>query len=137
MVGELVSLSQQFKTNKRFISALIRRRRGTSLPVELDLSLGMRRYLVILTEDKGVQPTYKLELGHFVLPDRSVDRESDIPLRRSTHEINPMEKGKRPDGMPSLKAAKKLVESSSHLVDAERPDPREMLQPAHKNHGPR
>lgn len=39
------------------------------LPVELDLSLGMHRYQVILTDDNGVHPKFRLEMGHFVLPE--------------------------------------------------------------------
>lgn len=62
-VEELVALSLEFKTNKCLVFALVRRRPGTSLPIELELNLGMRKYLVLLTDDKGKQTTYRLISG--------------------------------------------------------------------------
>lgn len=69
-VGELVVLSQQFKTNKQFVSALMRWRPRTTLPVEMELSLGMRKYLVLLTDDRGEQTKYRPDLGRFILWER-------------------------------------------------------------------
>lgn len=59
MVGEMVALLQEFKTNKRFVSALVCRRPGTVLPLEIELSLGMRKYVVLLTDDRGEQTRYR------------------------------------------------------------------------------
>lgn len=113
-VGEMVSLSQEFKTNKRFVSALVRRRRGVSLPMELELSLGMRRYMVLLTEDNKTPPIYRPKLGRFVLPDRYLGGDLVPPSRRAVHEINYEEKGKRPAVQPSPKESEGSVERSSH-----------------------
>lgn len=41
------------KPNKSFISALVRRWLDVTLPVELDLSFGMRHYQVLITGDRG------------------------------------------------------------------------------------
>lgn len=117
-VGELVSLSQEFKTNRRFVSALVRQRMGMTLPIELELSLGMRKYMVLLTEDRGNQSKYLPELGRFILPDRSADGDIGLPSRWAIHEINPVEKGKRPAVLPILKEPEGLVECSLNPGDA-------------------
>lgn len=115
-IGEQVSLSQEFKTNKRFISALVHRRVGVSLPVELELSLGIRRYMVILMVDKGPQPVYCVDLNRFILPDVRHDGEfASSLLRRATHEIAPGEKGKQPISDLLRSCPDRLVELTSHL----------------------
>lgn len=43
-VGELVALSQAALPHKQFLSVLVRRRLGVSLPLEQDFSMGMRHY---------------------------------------------------------------------------------------------
>lgn len=96
IVGELVSLSQELKTNKTFISALVRRRKGVILPVKLDLSLGMRRYQVLLTDDRGDHPKFWPDLGRFVLPkERPGEKLGDHVLRRNDPAVNLVDKGKK------------------------------------------
>lgn len=80
-VGELVALSQEFKTNKRFVSALVHRRLGTSLPIVLELSLGMRQYQVLLTNDNGKQMTYRADIGRFVLTERREGVDPSLQVR--------------------------------------------------------
>lgn len=48
-VGVLVAFSQATTHYKQFLSVLVRRRVGVVLPFELDLSVGMRRYTVLIT----------------------------------------------------------------------------------------
>lgn len=62
-VGELVALSQTTLTHKRFLSILVDRRFGVSFLMELDLSLGMQKYLVLFTKGSGVFPKFQPELG--------------------------------------------------------------------------
>lgn len=53
LVCELVAVSKMSKPNKSFTTALVRRHLEVTLPVELDLRFGMRRYLLLITDDKG------------------------------------------------------------------------------------
>lgn len=46
---------------------------GVVLPFELDLSMGMRRYSVLITGEKGVVPTFRHELDRYVLPEPRVE----------------------------------------------------------------
>lgn len=72
-VGELVALLQATTPHKLFLSVLVRRRLGVVLPFELDLSMGMRRYSVLITGEKGVVPTFRHELDRYVLPEPRVE----------------------------------------------------------------
>ncbi|KAH7690551.1 Zinc finger CCHC-type protein [Dioscorea alata] len=94
-VGELISLSQVSAPHKIFISALVRRRHGVALPLELDLSYGMRRYHIIITSDRCKLPRFRRDLGRYVLA-ASDDQSDDRPPagRRCTHDISGHEKGK-------------------------------------------
>lgn len=38
------------------------------LPLEIEVSLGMRKYIVIITSDRGLFPVFRRELGHYALP---------------------------------------------------------------------
>lgn len=122
-MGELVSLSQEFKTNKRFVSALVRRRLGTMLPMELKLNLGMRKYLLLLTNDRGEQTSYRPDLGHFVLMDQRRSDDFGLPARKENYEknyeIRPTEKGKRPVGESNGKEPEGLVKLGSRPGDGE------------------
>lgn len=74
---------------------MVRRRLGASLPLELNFSLGMRKYLVLLTEDRGVFPTFFRELGHYVVPEEKIDVGVVLPAGyRFTYEIPSEKKGK-------------------------------------------
>lgn len=75
---------------------MVRRRVGVSLPLELDLSLAMRKYAVIFTGEREAFPLFRRDLGRYVLPDLSVEVAAAPPLtRRSTHEVPPEDKGKK------------------------------------------
>lgn len=95
-VGELVVLSQASVPHKRFLSALVHRRVGVTLPLELDLSLGMRKYSVIFTGKCEAFPFFGWNLGQYMIPDKRVDV-ADVPsmVRCSTHDVPPEEKGKQ------------------------------------------
>lgn len=91
-VGELVALSQVTNTHKRFLSTLGSSRAGVTLPFEVELSLRMRKYTVLITGDNGALPVFKRELGRYVLP---AMEENDLRWeRRGTHEVPSGEKGK-------------------------------------------
>lgn len=99
-VGELIALSQAPSTHKYFISVLVRRRMGVSLPFVVALSLGMRRYSVLIRGDHGVLSIFKRELGRYALTDDeaeiTVETAGRLGARRGTHEISKAEKGKQP-----------------------------------------
>lgn len=65
-----------------------------ALPVEVELSLGMRRYLVLITRERGELLIFWRELGRYVMLEPKVDDELR-PFRRSTHEVPSREKGKQ------------------------------------------
>lgn len=66
-LGELVALSQAELPHKYFISVLVRHRASITLPLELDFSMGMRKYQVLFIGDRGVAPVYQRDLGRYVL----------------------------------------------------------------------
>lgn len=116
-VGELVALSQEFKTNKCFVSALVRRRPGISLPIEIELNLGMRKYLVLLTDDKGKQTTYRADLGRFVLCDLGGGGEVEHQVRLDKQVASSREVRTNATESPSSTNSEGLVERSSRPVD--------------------
>lgn len=95
MVGELVAFSQATVSHKHFISVLVRRRAGVSLPLEIDFSLGMRKYVVLINGERGTLPKFHKGLGKYVLALEGTDADTGASLeRRFTHEISSTEKGK-------------------------------------------
>lgn len=95
MAGELVAFSQATVSHKRFISVLVRHRAGVSLPLEIDFSLGMRKYVVLITFKCGMLPKFHKGLGRYVLTrEGSVTETGASPKRRFMHEIPLTKKGK-------------------------------------------
>lgn len=43
------------------------------LPLEIDVSLGMRRYIVIITGDRGLFPVFLPELGCYAFLEEETD----------------------------------------------------------------
>lgn len=66
-VGDLITLSKQTVPHKGFLSVLICCRSGVKLPLELDFSFGMRRYLVLITDERGVFPAFNRVAGRYEL----------------------------------------------------------------------
>lgn len=92
-----MALSQATVPHKRFITALVRRRVNVSLPLELDLSLGMRKYVVIFTGEREAFPLFWWDLSRYVLPDKNVEVAVTPPLARCfTLDVSPEDKGKKP-----------------------------------------
>lgn len=89
-VGELVALSHATTSHKRFLSVLVRRRFGVSLPMEMDLSLGMRKYSVIFTAERAPHPLFKRDLGRYVLSESVGEAE-----RRGLYGSEGGDKGKK------------------------------------------
>lgn len=87
-----------------------------SLPLEIDFSLGMRKYVVLITSEQGMLPKLHKGLGKYVLAGVESDaRIGGSSERRFTHEIPAKEKGKN----------QKLT--SSHAVElCSRPSDRNM-----------
>lgn len=64
--------------------------------MEIDVSLGMRKYLVLITSDRGLYPIFKWELGRYVLSKVGTVAVKGCPTEhRFTHELWREEKGKR------------------------------------------
>lgn len=59
--------------HKKFIATLVRPRQRIALPIELDLSFGMRRYKMLLTEERGTFPVFHRERGRYMLPESLVE----------------------------------------------------------------
>lgn len=94
--GELMAISQATTTHKQFITALVRRRAGVSLPLAIDVSLRMRRYIVIITGDRGLFPVFLQELGRYAFPKRKKGLVSgNRGGGRALLELSRDEKGKR------------------------------------------
>lgn len=80
-VGELIALSQASSPHKYFISVLVHRRAGVLLPFEVDLCLGMRRYLVLLTGEKEAVPIFWRDLGRYALQIHSASSVDSVAHR--------------------------------------------------------
>lgn len=112
-MGELVALSQATIPHKRFISTLVRRRAGVSVPMEIELSLGMRKYMVLITGEREILSKLHNGLGRYVLAKDGSEAEiCASPERRFTHEIPLVEKEKAQKPVPSL-----AVEPCSRVRD--------------------
>lgn len=84
-----MALLQAFVPHKRFISALVWRHLKFSLPLEMNFSLGMRKYQVLITRDRRVFSNYHCGLGWYM-----VLMEGMVVEKRFTHELSSIEKGK-------------------------------------------
>lgn len=108
-MGELVVLSQEELPHKQFISALVRRRAGVSLSLDLEPSLGMHKYLVLFTRDKGTLSVYCQELGRFALVDKVVGAAARLMAELRTRKELLQE-----SEMATNSKKKTVVELSSH-----------------------
>lgn len=81
------------------------------MPLEIEVSLGMRKYVVIITGDQGALPVFKRELGRYAVPVVEAGTSSDVSRgRRTAEDIVKEDKGKNivyqgEDGSPSMEAA--------------------------------
>lgn len=83
----LIALSQASSPHKYFISVLVRRQAGVLLPFEVDLSLGMRRYLVLLTGEKETVPTFRRDLGRYALQFHNASSVDSVTHRAENRSI--------------------------------------------------
>lgn len=91
--GELVAISQAATSHKRFISVLVRCRASISLPLEFEVSLGMRRYVVVVTSDRCSLPVFNRELGRYVVTEAEAKSDPD-GVQRAVHGPSCEDKGK-------------------------------------------
>lgn len=90
-----MALSQATTTHKSFISVLAQQRTGVTLLLEIEVCLGMRKYIIIITGDHGPCPVFKRELGHFSLPGTGPAGEDGMSdSRQGTAALSREEKGK-------------------------------------------
>lgn len=73
-----------------------------SLPLEVEVSLEMRKYVVIITGDRGMLPEFKRELGHYALS------EVDNEISNGMLEVCPV-----PGGLPREEMDKRTMMSGS------------------------
>lgn len=65
------------------------------VPLEIEVSLGLRKYIVIITSDRGLFPVFRRELGHYALPVMETELEEGMTEgRRSSHVHSREKKGK-------------------------------------------
>lgn len=57
-IGEMVAIPQPSKPHKSFLSVLVRCHHRTSLPFEVSLSFGMRRLIVLITDNRLPFPNF-------------------------------------------------------------------------------
>lgn len=99
-IGELVSISKSSQVNKRYLGVLLRQRRKASLPHEVELNIGMRRYVVLITGGRDPWLVFRPELQRFVVEPQRLTSNLvvDVASRSSkatfTHDIPAASKGK-------------------------------------------
>lgn len=94
-MGDLITLSKQTVPHKGFLSVLIRCRSGVKLPLELDFSFGIRRYLVLITEERGRFSAFNKVMERYELVKTKGDDMIPSEVVRSTHMVPRSEKGKQ------------------------------------------
>lgn len=67
-IGELVAIPQPSKPHKSFLSVLVRCRHQVMIPHEMILSFGMRKFVVLITDNHLPFPTFRRDLDKYVLP---------------------------------------------------------------------
>lgn len=96
-IGELITLSKMTVPHKRFITALVRRRVGSMLPMELDFSFGMRKFQILIVGERGEHPKFSHAAGKYFFSEPSnVDVDRPTVETRSTLDILKTVKGKLP-----------------------------------------
>lgn len=108
-----MALSQTSLPHNRFLLVLVCGRAGVSLPLELDLSLGMRKYLILVMGDRGTLPIFRHELGRYSLPYPIVG-DGRLSNSRSTHEISNSKKRKQQ--LQSLVGKQQLSSEMSNAI---------------------
>lgn len=107
-IGELVAIPQPSKPHKAFLSVLVRCHHRTLLPCEVSLSFGMRKFVILITDNKLSFPTFRRDLEKFVYTSATLameEAEHDACRTRFTHELTREAKGKEklnPRPVPEL-----------------------------------
>ncbi|XP_039139731.1 uncharacterized protein LOC120277049 [Dioscorea cayenensis subsp. rotundata] len=100
-IGELVTIPQLSKPHKSFLSVFVRCHQRTSLPFEVSLSFGMRRFIVLITDNWLPFPTFRNDLEKFCYSSASLECEIDSEAPRGprfTHEVPREANGKDTKG---------------------------------------
>ena len=58
-IGDLIKISKRTKMNKKSLPMLIRRRIRVAFTHEVEVSFGMRRYIILATNDKLLWPSFR------------------------------------------------------------------------------
>lgn len=66
-VGELVPISKSSQVNKRYLAVLLQQQRKASLPLEVELNIGMQRYVLLITCSKDPWPVFQPKLQSFMV----------------------------------------------------------------------
>lgn len=78
-LGELVAIPQPSKPHKSFLSVLVRCRPRVALLHEVAFSFGMRKFLILITDNRLPFPSFRKDLEKYVYPATSPTRESSHP----------------------------------------------------------
>lgn len=65
-VGELVTITKGSSPNKELFSILVRQKVNAGLPHEIELSFGMRKFFILITDLHAPFPTFRLELEKYI-----------------------------------------------------------------------
>lgn len=96
--GELVAIPQPTRPHKSFLSVLVRRRPRVILPHEVAFNFGMRKFLILITDNKLPFSSSSKDLEKYVYPATSPMRERSHTLveqQRGTCVLSDESKGKR------------------------------------------
>lgn len=97
-IGELVAIPQPTRPHKSFLSVLVRRRPRVVLPHEVAFNFGMRKFLILITDNKLPFSSSSKDLEKYVYPATSPMRERSHTLveqQRGTCVLSDESKGKR------------------------------------------
>lgn len=117
-IGELVVIPQPSKLHKSFLSVLVRCHHRPSLPFEISLCLGMRRFMVLITDNRLSFPKFRLDLEKFCYSSTVLECEREVEASgqpKFTHEIFKEVKGNEVKGSQNTEMGKEQCESHWRL----------------------
>lgn len=87
-IGELVAIPQPSKPHKAFLSVLVRYRPWIILPHEVSFSFGMRKFIVLITDNKLPFPIFRKDLEKFVYTEASPASERPTPIFEQQQQLH-------------------------------------------------
>lgn len=117
-IGDLVAIPQPSKPHKAFFSVLVRCRLRVALPHEVEFSFGMRKFIILITDNRMPFTSFRKDLEKYCYPMLGPARErshSSMEQQKEDYSRSKESKGKEilEEGSGSLSDSKRSVANSA------------------------